>query len=131
MASGFWIIQTYLQNPLLETSTFYLFNSSSLILPLALSVLIIMPERGLWNIHGLLPLSITPIFCVFNYLLFVNLNEVELQTIETWFRLRPYAGYILSINTSVWFLASLVVALTVLFLRKTQKFLIRKGWMAW
>ncbi len=120
MSGGFWIIQTYLQNSLLETSTFYLFNSTSLLLPLALSLLIILPERGLWNIHGLLPLSISPLFCAGSYLLYVNLDEAQFQTIEAWFQLKPYEGYVLSINASVWFLFSLLIGLTALFLRNTE-----------
>ncbi|MFT5691932.1 MAG: hypothetical protein ACI92E_001263, partial [Oceanicoccus sp.] len=120
MAGSFWFIQTYLQNSLIESTNFHLFLTISLLLPLALLILIILPERGLWNIHGLVPLSITPLFCGASYLLFINFNEFEFQAVEAFFSLKPYEGYVLSINASLWFLFSLVTALLFLFWRNAE-----------
>lgn len=120
MSVSFWFIQTYLQNSLIDSTNFHLFLAMSLLLPLALLFLIILPERGLWNIHGLMPLSITPLFCGLCYMLFINFNELEFKAVEAFFSLKPYAGYILSINASLWFLFLLAVALTLLFWRDTE-----------
>lgn len=120
MAFSFWVIQNYLQNTLGEQSAFYLFSSISLLVPLALLLLTVLPERGLWNSHGFLPLSIAPIMCAVAFLLYSNFDSDQFATINTFFSLKPVPGYVLSVNASIWSLATLVAGLLVLSRRDAE-----------
>jgi len=120
MAAVFWFIQTYLQNSLAEDSTRTLFNSLNLLVPLALLLLMALPERGLWNRHSWLPLSVAPLLCTTAYLLQQNLSVSQLHSVDLFFTLKPIAGYVMSVNASLWYALLLALGLLLLAYRNAE-----------
>jgi diguanylate cyclase (GGDEF)-like protein len=120
LAGTFWLIQNHLQNSLTDPSTFYIYSSISLLVPLALLLLTALPERGLWNTYGLLSLSI-PVLLLATAFVFHSFSEPSGHKILSEnFSTKPFQGYVLSVNASVWFLLHLLCGLLLLAHRDTE-----------
>ena len=52
-AGSFWVIRNYLQVSLAEPEATRIFSALSIIMPLSLLFLMLIPERGIWNRFGL------------------------------------------------------------------------------
>jgi len=102
MAIVFWLIQNYLQNTLSDDSSHYIFYSLNLLAPLAIVLLMLLPERGLWNRHSLIPLSIVPLLFAVSYFFQQHISAEQLHSIDILFTLKPIDGYVMSVNASLW-----------------------------
>jgi len=53
-AGTFWLIQRYLQVPLTEPEANATYSALSVVMPMALLFLLLVPERGVWNRYGMI-----------------------------------------------------------------------------
>jgi diguanylate cyclase (GGDEF)-like protein len=120
LAGSFWVIQSQLQVALIEMKPLFLYTCISLLLPLGLLLLTVLPERGLWNRHGVLALLITPLLFFSAYLLNNYASETTLQSLLAFFNIKPYIDYVISLYASGVFLVSLVIGLLILLRRDSE-----------
>ena len=120
LSTAYWLIQGQLQTALAELYPLYFYTALSLLLPLGLLFLTILPERGLWNIHGLLPLSITPLLMIMAYTASQQYSDEQLLAFTNLFAIKPYGNYVLSIYASLGFLLSLLLGLMMLMIRNNE-----------
>ena len=120
LSGAYWLIQAHLQTSLVELHPFYFYTALSLLLPLGLLFLTVLPERGLWNVYGLLPLSITPLFVIATYTVSQQYSEEQLAALTNLFAIRPFGHYVLSIYASFGFLLSLLLGLMILLFRNSE-----------
>ncbi|ARN73329.1 GGDEF domain-containing protein [Oceanicoccus sagamiensis] len=120
LTTAYWLIQSHLQTSLTELYPLYFYTALSLLLPLGLLFLAVLPERGLWNMHGILPLSITPLLVLMTYTASLQYSQQQLSDFTGFFAIKPYSGYVLSIYASLGFLVSLLLALVMLLIRNNE-----------
>ncbi len=99
---SYWAIQSFMQASLTLNLPFFAFSAVSVLLPLAVLILLIAPERGLWNRFGL-PLAMTAPLCAFAAYLLFTLNPDFQHPMAAYFAVKPMAGYVLSLGASVLF----------------------------
>ena len=114
LAITYWLIQTHLQTSLSEASALYLYTAISLLAPLALLILIAVPERGLWNFYGFIPLLSIAILIIGAYGLHQKMAPDDLQQLVASFPIKPYPDYVLSLVASGWFAITLLAAVVLL-----------------
>lgn len=119
MGLVYWLIQHFLQSQLQGTATIHLYTALSLFLPPALLILLLAPERGLWNRHGLLICVIAPLLMACAYGLYPFLSAKLLAISDLWFSIKPFSSYIISINASAIFALCLLLGLLLLIRRDT------------
>ncbi|WP_101757833.1 GGDEF domain-containing protein [Oceanicoccus sp. KOV_DT_Chl] len=120
MALGYWLIQSQLQTTLEDNSPFYIYTAVSLLLPLGLIMLMLLPEKGLWNQYSSLVLAVPLILLALAYAGQNALDDNQWQTLNMLFALRPWPNYILSVYVSLWFLVSLLLGLSLLAQRDSE-----------
>ncbi len=120
LGTAYWLIQGQLQTSLAELYPLYFYTALSLLLPLGLLCLTVLPERGLWNIHGLLPLSITPLLVIMAYTASHQYSDEQLLSFTSLFPIKPYTAYVLSLYASLGFLLSLLLSLVMLVIRNNE-----------
>lgn len=120
LGSSYWIIQNYLQTSLSEQPALTIYTALSLLAPLALLLLMVLPERGLWNSHSLPPLLLIPVLLLLAYSTYHYLGADKLAAINQYFAIKPYRGYVLSLAASYWFALSLVGGLLLLSRRDAE-----------
>jgi len=107
VAAFYWAVQNYLQVSLSDPAALEAYLALSLTLPILGLYLLLLPERGIWNIHGL---SFFIAFLVLGSLCMrlgpwlLQVNEATLN----YYAPRPVEGYVLSFG------ASLLVGLVVI-----------------
>jgi diguanylate cyclase (GGDEF)-like protein len=112
LAVAYFLIQSELQVALTTADPLFVFTAISLVLPLFFLLLFILPERGLWNQHGALIVSVIPILLVAGALLSQFTSDAAmLHFLNAGFAIKPFAGYVLSIKASIVFLAVLLTGL--------------------
>lgn len=100
----YYLVQFELQSPLTDFRALFIFTSVSVGLPLTLLLLFFLPERGLRNRYGVPVISIVPLQLLMAIIIFNTVPEAELTSaIDTWFPIRPYENYLLSVNASFCF----------------------------
>jgi diguanylate cyclase (GGDEF)-like protein len=112
---GYCLIQTQLQTALMEPRALSIYSMLSVALPLTLLLLLLLPGRGLRNRYGVLTAAVVPV------LLLVALWVLEyypatttVQFIETYLPIKPFPGYVLSINASACFAVGAMAGLFML-----------------
>ncbi|OGT33274.1 MAG: hypothetical protein A2W28_05125 [Gammaproteobacteria bacterium RBG_16_51_14] len=112
---SYGLIHTQLQTSLAEPGTLCIYTILSIVLPLTLLLLCVLPGPGLRNRFGVLMASI--ILAELLIAVFV-LEYVPATTatplINMWFPIKPYAGYILSVFASICYVLSALVGLVML-----------------
>jgi diguanylate cyclase (GGDEF)-like protein len=113
VAIFYWTVQNYLQVSLLDSEASELYLALSLALPILTFYLLLLPERGIWNLYG-----------VIFFLAFVFLGLVCIQlgpwlpklseAAHAYYASHPIEGYVLSLGSSL--LISLVALLGVFLL---------------
>ncbi len=96
----YWAVQRYLQVSLSEPSAWYAYLSISLALPVLCFYLLLLPENGIWNLHGFvfaLAFIMLALICV---QLGPWLPEVN-ATSRNYYAPRLLDGYVLSFGVSV------------------------------
>lgn len=125
VAVFYWAVQTYLQTSLVEEAAERVYLGLSLAVPASVLYLLLVPEKGVWNLHGL---GFAVAFCVLCFLcmqLGPWLPGVN-DTAQTYYSLRPVDGYIYSIGGTllVFLVASAGGALMVLRFDETESALV-------
>ncbi|MCR8922870.1 GGDEF domain-containing protein [Dasania sp. GY-MA-18] len=115
----FITVQMGLQQPLAEPRPFFLFTALSLLLPINLTLLAVLPERGLWSRYGFGLM----LWLAAQALLLGLLPVAYLQQpfpYHHWFEPLPIQGYLLSYAASLLFALALLVMSLMLILRKGE-----------
>lgn len=108
----YYFIQSRLQVTLLATDALIVYTGISLALPLILLLLFLRRERGLWNHHGALTFSVIPVLLAAGGLLRHFMTDpMLLEVINDLFAVKPFAGYVLSVNASFGFVAALAAGI--------------------
>ncbi len=107
VAGSYWLIRTHLQFSLDEPQTFFRYTALGIAMPLNVLLMMVVPEKGLWNKVSL-SLLLVPI-SIGGFIHFYTPDPLFQQWLEHYFVLRPSDGYTLSINSS---LVILIAALT-------------------
>ncbi len=105
VAAFYWTVQKYLQVSLFQPSAWQAYLAMSFTLPVLAFYLLLLPERGIWNIYGLV-FSVT--FMLLGLICFQLgpwLHEINEAT-QRYYAPRPHDGYILSLGATL--LVSLV-----------------------
>ncbi len=102
LAGSYWAIQAFMQASLTQALPLFAFSSISVLLPLTVLVLLIAPERGLWNRFGL-PLALVAPVCLLGAALVFNFFPGFHHPLADYFSVKPLAGYVLSVGGSVLF----------------------------
>jgi diguanylate cyclase (GGDEF)-like protein len=120
MAMAFWLIQNRLQTTLEEQIPFYLFTTMSILLPLGLALLAVIPEKGLWNRHGILPILVGPLLLMAACIFISTDGNSQLHAIFQSMPLKPYPGLIASIYASAWMGIMILVTVFYLLIRNAE-----------
>jgi len=107
---SYWAIQSFMQAALTQAVPLFAFTAVSIVFPLALLVLLIAPERGLWNRFGL-PLALIAPCCLCAAYLFFHFNANFYHPLAEYFAVKPMEGYVLSVGSSLLFLVVFIVGL--------------------
>lgn len=100
----YYIVTNRLQMSLAESDALRIYSLVSAVFPLMMLYLLLIPDRGLWNRYGLMVISIVPALVVASVLVFHYVPEdALLNFIETRAPVKPYPGYVLSIQGSAAF----------------------------
>jgi diguanylate cyclase (GGDEF)-like protein len=100
VAVFYWAVQRYLQVSLSDPDAWRGYLAISLALPVLTFYLLLMPERGIWNLHGLifsLAFILLGLICV---QLGPWLAEAN-SSAQTYYAPRPTEGYVLSLGVTV------------------------------
>jgi diguanylate cyclase (GGDEF)-like protein len=116
LAVAYFLIQSQLQVALTDADPLFVYTGISIVLPLIFLLLFILPERGLWNHYGASVVAVIPVLLIAGALLLQFLPDAGLlKFLNTSFAIKPFAGYILSINSTIVFLVALVPGLLRLY----------------
>lgn len=119
VAVFYWVVQKYLQLSLSEPSAYYAYLAISLALPVLCFYLLLLPERGIWNLHGFvftLAFVMLGLICVQLGPWLPEVNESAFHYYAPW----PGEGYVLSIGASVLIGMVVVVGLVLLCMRNDE-----------
>ena len=119
VAALYWLLRSQLQVSLSdpEASRAYLWISLSL--PVLSLYLLVIPERGIWNLHGLVAIvgfAFLLLLCRYASSWLPTLNEDILQQLVA----RPIPGYVLSYGVSALVASAFLLGLILLFLRNND-----------
>ena len=120
MAVAFWLIQNRLQTSLEDLLPFYLFTTISIVLPFGLALLAVIPEKGLWNRHGVVPMLVGPVLLTAACIFVSTGGHSQLHAIFQSMPLRPYPWLITSLYASAWMGVTLLVSLCYLLIRNAE-----------
>jgi diguanylate cyclase (GGDEF)-like protein len=113
VALFYWLVQSHLQVSLSQPDASRIYLAASLALPLLGFFLLLLPERGIWNLYGLVYFLV---FVLLGLACFVlgGLMQQGSGPIAGYYAARPSEGYILSYGATV--LVGLVALAGVLLL---------------
>jgi diguanylate cyclase (GGDEF)-like protein len=120
MAMAFWLIQNRLQTTLEEQIPFYFFTTMSILLPLGLTLLAVIPEKGLWNRHGILPILAGPLLLTAACIFISAGGNPQVHAIFQSMPLKPYPGLITSLYASAWMGIMILVTVFYLLIRNAE-----------
>jgi diguanylate cyclase (GGDEF)-like protein len=120
MAMAFWLIQNRLQTTLEEQIPFYFFTTMSILLPLGLTLLAVIPEKGLWNRHGILPILAGPLLLTAACIFISAGGNPQIHAIFQSMPLKPYPGLITSLYASAWMGIMILVTVFYLLIRNAE-----------
>lgn len=121
MLITYFLVQTHLQNSLLDAPSLLIYTSIGFAMPLTILILLFIQERGVNNLNGLLVVSVIPLQAGLVLALYLSIPAPELLALINQFMpVRPYAGYISSIPVSICYLI-VFCAGTIKLLRKDDE----------
>lgn len=112
----YWLVQNHLQVSLAQPDAARLFLITSLAVPLLSLYLLLVPERGIFNNHGLVCIALFVALAGACFPLADWLLAGQAEGVGR-FSARPAEGYVLSIGASILFAGSALVGLAILLLR--------------
>jgi len=105
----YYIIGAHLQVALVNPDALRIYSFISILLPLQILFLLFVPDKGLWNRHGMAVIASVPVLLAMSMLLLLVVPEAtSLRFIEDHLSVKPISGYILSILASLGFLVLLL-----------------------
>ncbi len=106
----YYVIQAELQTPLSDPRALFVYTATSLLLPVTILILALVPERGLRNRYGLVVFSVLPFIVITAFSLYEYFPEtVRTAFIAAWLPLNPVTPYVLPVYSSaVYVLTALV-----------------------
>jgi diguanylate cyclase (GGDEF)-like protein len=120
MTSAYWLIQSQLQTSLEEASSFYIYTSLSVLLPLGLLMVMLLPEKGLWNRQSLILFSVTPLLWGAAWLVQPSLTASQIEALQLLLAIKPSPNYMLSVIASFWFGLASLAGLSLLAQRNSE-----------
>jgi len=117
----YFLIQTKLQVSLADPFPGILYSLISFLVPANVLLLLLLPERGLGNLYGIMtaaaiPLQVTLFWAV---LFFLPVTDM-ITLINDRMPIRPYPGYVLSIQATACYLISFLASLLWLIRRNEE-----------
>lgn len=108
----YYLVCMELQTTLAEVRAFFVYSFISVSLPLILLLFYFIPERGLRNRYGALIVSVVPVSLIIAVVVFNAVPEATLMVaMNDYFSIRPFNGYLLSVNASVCYVVTLLAGL--------------------
>lgn len=119
VAALYWLIQGHLQVSLSDPDAGRLYLIASLALPLLAFYLLLMPERGVLSLYGLV---FSVCFLGLAGICFPLADWIlrSTGTLADWFAPRPVEGYVLSLGSTAMVAAVSVLGLVLLLLRDSE-----------
>ena len=119
VAVFYLLVQSHLQVSLSDPEAGRIYLAASLALPLLAFYLLLLPERGIWNLYGLIS------FLAF---VFLGLTCVQLgswllppsEAVDSYYAARPVEGYVLSYAATVLVVLVALLGLGLVFLRNEE-----------
>jgi hypothetical protein len=105
----YWLIRTHLQSSLAQPTTHFRYTLLCLLVPANIVLMMLMPEKGLWN-RGSITLLVIPLV-IGLVIHFYPPNNLLVQSFNALLPLRPTDGYTMSTGASVNFAAFLALGL--------------------
>jgi diguanylate cyclase (GGDEF)-like protein len=118
VGGSYWLIQNHLQYSLDEPATYFRYTLLCILVPANLLLMMLMPEKGLWNKVSI-SLLVIPLAIGLS-IHFYQPSEQLLLGLNQLLPLRPADGYTMSIGASVVFAAFVVSGLVVLWLKNGE-----------
>ena len=115
----FWLLQSRLQVSLSQPDAGRLYLAVSLGLPLLCLFLLLMPETGIWNLHGLIVSLLFLFLALACTQLAVWLPQAN-EAAADYYRERPTEGYVLSYGATLLMALVLVVGIVLVVLRNEE-----------
>lgn len=117
----YYLIQYGLQVSLTEPRALFIYTSINLALPLSALLLLILPERGLFNRYGVMVFSIIPLQLIIAVVVFnVYSPSIIITTIQSYFSIHPFDNYVLSVNGSIFYLISALIGFYALYKKDNE-----------
>lgn len=115
----YWLVQNEMQVSLSQAEAAHLYLALSLAVPLLCLFLLVLPERGIWNLQGLIASSM---------FLFLALACVQLaawlpgssEAAAGYYRARPAEGYVLSFGATLLMALVMAVGVVLVVLRNEE-----------
>lgn len=114
LLAAYWLIDSQLQVMLAATRPLFIYSVLSMALPLTLLLLLLLPERGLFNRYGLLPVALVLLQLVIGFWVY-KYHPAVIVTINRALPVLPLEGYYLSVAASVAFASGFIAGLFLLF----------------
>jgi diguanylate cyclase (GGDEF)-like protein len=117
----YFLIRAELQVPLDNPRALSVYTLLSMSIPVALLLLLLLPEKGLLNLNGMLAVAAGPLLLLTGILILRFYPAKVLADIFTLFMpIRPFPGYILSVNASMLFLVDFLAGILLLYKKDNE-----------
>lgn len=114
LLAAYWLIDSQLQIALAATRPLFIYSVLSVTLPLTLLLLLLLPERGLFNRYGLLLVVLVPLQLLVGFWLY-KYHPAAIVTVNRVLPVLPAAGYYLPVFASAAFAVGFLAGLFLLF----------------
>jgi diguanylate cyclase (GGDEF)-like protein len=118
VGGSYWLIQHHLQYSLDEPTTYFRYTLLCLLVPANILIMMLMPEKGLWNNVSISLLAIPLVIGLGIH--FYQPNDLLVQSLNELLPLRPTEGYTMSTGTSAIFAVFVILGLVVLWFKKGE-----------
>jgi diguanylate cyclase (GGDEF)-like protein len=118
VGGSYFLIQHHLQYSLDKPIAYFRYLLLCLLIPANIFLLMLMPEKGLWNKVSLLLLALPLIIGLGIH--FYQPNDLLIQNLNALFPLRPAEGYTMPTGISLLFMAFIILGLMVLWFKKGE-----------
>lgn len=119
VAVFYWLVQNYLQASLDQPLAWLWYLAISLALPVLTFYLLLLPERGIWNLHGLvfsMAFILLALTCVQLGPWLPQVNEAA----QSYYAPRPVEGYVLSFGVTLLMGLVALVGIALLIVRNEE-----------
>ena len=118
VGGSYYLIQHHLQYSLDEPIAYFRYLLLCLLIPANILLMMLMPEKGLWNRVSILLLAIPLIIGLGIH--YYQPNDLLIQSLNTLLPLRPAEGFTMPAGASLLFTVFIIVGLMVLWFKKGE-----------